>query len=183
MIVLAEVLRVGEHGLEELQRNDFHSLIVDGVDAGHAYVLNHAEMCKVFLAECHPEARTLYGGEVQHQALQLLVVEQIALARAYVGVGEALVYFQRAGGHPLAVLPVAAVLGYLADVYLGVEVGGECFAVVAGVAVNDVEVFHLLEIVLGGVGGEYGRHSGVKAAAQYSGEAGVLEALAVGPLP
>ena len=92
-------------------------------------------------------------------------------------------HFERAGCDPLAVFVVTAVLGDFADVDFGVEVGGEGFAMVAGVAVHDVEVVHLAEVVLGGVGGEYARHAGVEAAAEDGGEAGLFEAFAVGPLP
>ena len=37
--------------------------------------------------------------------------------------------------HPVTVLPVGAVCGHLAQIYLGVEVGSERIAVVAAVAV------------------------------------------------
>ena len=84
---------------------------------------------------------------------------------------------------PLAVLPVAAALGDFADVDFGVEVGGEGLAVVAGVAVDDVEILHLAEVVLGGIGRKHTADAGVEAAAEDGGEAGLLEALAVGPLP
>ena len=54
---------------------------------------------------------------------------------------------------------------------------------VAGVAVDDVEVVDLVEVVLGGVGREDGRHARVEAAAEDRREARGLEAVLVGPLP
>ena len=96
---------------------------------------------------------------------------------------ERLVDLQSAGLHPLAVLPVAALLRDLADVDFGVEVGGEGLAVIAGVAVHDVQRVHLAEVVLGGIGGVHAAHAWVKTAAQDSRQTGLLKALAVSPLP
>ncbi len=93
------------------------------------------------------------------------MVEEVRFALAYVGVGQRQMYFQRAGGNPFAVLPVASVLGDFTDVYFGVEVGGEGFAVVAGVAVDDVKVLGLAEVVFHGVGSKYAGHTRVESAA------------------
>lgn len=62
--------------------------------------------------------------------------------------------FERLGLYPLAVLIVKAFLCDLPDVYLWVEVGSEGLVVVAGVAVDDVEILYLVKIVLCGVGRE-----------------------------
>ena len=111
------------------------------------------------------------------------MIHQVALARTDHGVGEGLVDFQRTRLYPLAVLPVAALLGNLADIDFGVEVGGESLAVVAGIAVHDVEGVHFAEVVLGGIGGIDAAHARVKTATQDGGQPGLLKALAVSPLP
>ena len=41
-VVLAEVLRIGQNGFEELQRYDFLAIVEHGVDASHADVLDYA---------------------------------------------------------------------------------------------------------------------------------------------
>ena len=69
------------------------------------------------------------------------------------------------GVDPLSIFPVTAFLGHFTDVDLGVEVGGKSFAVAARVGVDDVEVVHLIEVVLGGIGSKYARDAGVKPAA------------------
>jgi hypothetical protein len=86
------------------------------------------------------------------------------------------------GLHPLAVLPVAAALGDLADVDLGIEVGGKGLAVVAGVAVDDVQLVDLVEEVLLGVGAVDVGHAGIENRAEQRHE-GLLEAVPIGPLP
>ena len=55
--------------------------------------------------------------------------------------------------------------------------------VVACVAVNDVEVLNLVEVVLCSVCCEHSAHSRVEAAAQYCGESCLTETVHVGPLP
>ncbi len=196
VVVLAQVLRVGQHRLEELQRHNLHlhlhlliggsgerSLVFNLVDARHTQVLDAVEVGEILLAEGHPEAGALDCGVVLHERLNLLVVEQIALLGAHVGVGQRLVYLQRRGLHPFAVFPVKSLLRNLADVDFGVEVGGESLVVVAGVAVYYVEILYLVEVVLRGVGGEHARHARVEAAAQDCREARVLKAFLVSPLP
>ncbi len=138
-------------------------------------------MGEVFLSECHPESRAAQCGEILHEALEFLVIEQVALARTDVGVGEGAVYLEILCLDPFPFLPVFPFLGDFADIDFRIEIGGEGFAVVAGVAVHDVEVTHLGEMVLGGVSHEYGGDSG--AAAEDGRQAGLFEAIAVGPLP
>ena len=73
VVVLAEVLRVRQYGLEELQWYDFHlgslagavgqwSLVFYLVDAAHAEVLYTVEIGEILLTECHPEASLLMVG-------------------------------------------------------------------------------------------------------------------------
>ena len=101
IIVLAEVLRVGQHGLEELEGNYLHldgTAAIGGfggvfkfVDARHSDVLDNVEVLEVLLAEGHPEAGALDGGLVLHKALNLLVVEEVAFLRTDIGIGQGLV--------------------------------------------------------------------------------------------
>ena len=193
VVVLAQVLRVGEHGLEELQGHYFHaggagavgqwSLVFNLVDAAHADVLNDVEVLKILLAEGHPEAGLTDGGIVFNERLQFLVVQQVALPRSDVRIGERLVDFQRLGFYPLPVFVVEAFLRYLADVDFRVEVGGKGLVMVAGIAVHDVKVVYLVEVVLGGVGRIDAAHARVEAAAQDGSEPGLAEAVHVCPLP
>ena len=81
-IVLAQLLRIRQDSLEELDRHDLLSVVVDRLDACHANVLDHLEVLEILLPEGHPEARPTYRGEVLDERLQLLVVEQIRLAYA-----------------------------------------------------------------------------------------------------
>ena len=74
-------------------------------------------------------------------------------------------------------------LGHLADVDLGIEIGGKGLVVVASVAVDDVEVGDLVEVVLGGVGGVDAADTGVKSAAEDGGETRFLESILIRPLP
>ena len=111
------------------------------------------------------------------------MIHEVTFARPDFGIGERFVDFERTGLNPFAILVIAALLGDFADVDFGVEVGGESLAVIAGVAVDDVEVVHLLEVMLGGIGSVDAAHTWVEAAAQNGCQTSLLEAFAVGPLP
>ena len=192
-VVLAEVLRIGQYRLEELQRNYLHlditrsvskrRLVLYFVDTTHSNVLYHLEVLQILLTEGHPETCTLYGGIVYHERLYLLVVQEVAVARTDVRIVKVLVYLQRFCLYPLAVLPVESLLGYLADVYLGIKVRCESLMVVAGITVHDVEILYLLEVVLCSIGCEDARHTRVEAAAEDGCQTSLLESLAVCPLP
>ena len=58
---------------------------------------------------------------------------------------------------------------YFADIYFGVEVGCECFVMIAGIAVYDVEIVYLVEMVFCGIGCECLRNSGVESASEDGG--------------
>ena len=111
------------------------------------------------------------------------MVEQVAVLRADDRVVVHPLDGERVGFLPFALFPEATALGDFADVDLWVEVRGELVAVVAGVGVHDVDRLNRVEEVLLGVGAEDVGHAGVEARAEEGGEASLLEACAVGPLP
>ena len=180
---------LGQHGLQELQRDDLHAVVDDGVDARHAHVLQHLQVVQVAGREAHPELRPLDRREVLHEAFHLLVVHAVDLVGAHaVGAFETFVHGHRVGLDELPVLavepfPVAALGAHLADVDLRIEVGREGLAVVAAVHVHDVDRLDLVEEVLGHPGGEDVGGAGVEAAAQQRADPLRGEPFAVGPLP
>ena len=111
------------------------------------------------------------------------MVKEVAFARTNFGIGEGLVYFEWFGLNPFAVFPIESLLCDFADVDFGVEVSGEGFVVVAGVAVDDVEIVDFVKVVFGRISGIDARDARVEATAQNGGESGLLKALFVGPLP
>ena len=166
-----------------MQRNDLLALEFHRFDAVQAQVLDHLQMLEITVAEGHPEAPALYLGHVLAQRLHLLVVEQEHLARADLGEIEDAGDLHRSGGHPVAVLPVAAIGGHLTDVDLRIEVGGEGVAVIAGVAVEDVHRVDAIEVVLTGVGGEDVGYTRVETGTEQGREPGLFESVLIGPLP
>ena len=67
IVVLAQILRVRQYSFQELQRNDFHSIIVDRFDTCHTDILNDTQVSQVFLSERHPEACAFDGREILDQ--------------------------------------------------------------------------------------------------------------------
>ena len=80
------------------------------------------------------------------------MMQQVRLTRTYVRIGQRQVELQRLCLYPLPVLVVQSLLRNLADVDLRIEVGGEGMMVVASIAVDDIEILNLVEVMLGGVG-------------------------------
>ena len=135
------------------------------------------------MAEGHKEADALDALDVDAEAFQLLVVQQVHVLFAHACKVIFALNFHGFGFYPMAVLPVAAVSSYFADVDFRVEVGGKRIAVVAAVAVQNIDVVNLVKIVLLCIGRENAGYARVKAAAQNSADAGLFEFLAVSPLP
>ena len=174
---------IGQHRLEELDRDDLHPVVHDRVDAGHADVLDHAQVGEVLLSEGHPEAGAPDRGVVLHERFELFVVDDVRFAFADFRIVQRFVNLVGFGYDPASVLVVAPFLRYFADVDFGVEVGGEGHAVIAGVAVDDVEVVYFVEVMLGGIGREDGRNARIETAAEDGREAFGLETVLIGPLP
>ena len=111
------------------------------------------------------------------------MVQQIGLAWSDVGVGEGLVNLQRLRLNPLTVLIVESLLRNLTDVDLGVEVRGESVMMVTGIAIDNVEIVYLVEVVLGGVCRIDTRDTRIKTTTQNGSQTSLLESVFIGPLP
>ena len=176
-------MRVGKDGFQELQRNNLHAVIFHFVYAGHTDILDDTQVCEVFLAKRHPEACTLDGGEILHQRLQFFVIKQVGVAWTDVRISQVFVDFQRLGCHPFSVFIIAAVLCNLTDVDFRIEVGGECFMMISGITVYDVQILYFVKMMFGGVCRIYAAYSRVETAAEDGGQSGIFEAFLIGPLP
>ena len=76
-IVLSERAGIGQYGFEELYRHYLLPVIHHRVDSRHAYVLDNAEVCEIFLTEGHPETGATDRGEVEDKTLKFFVIEQV----------------------------------------------------------------------------------------------------------
>ena len=111
------------------------------------------------------------------------MVKQIRVFGANIGIFHRFVDGHRVDFNPLAVFPVFAALGDFADIDFGIEVGGESFAMVAGIAVHDIQIMDFIEIMFGGVSGINTSYTGVEAATEQGHNAGFFVAVLVSPLP
>jgi inorganic pyrophosphatase len=137
------------------------------------------------LVKCRPIGVVLMidGGEVDDKALNLLVMQEIALAGTDIGIVQGLVNLHRFGLDVLSVLVVKSLLGNFTNVDFGIEVGGECLVMVSGIAVHNVQIVDFIEVVLCDISGKHTGHTGVETASQNGAKASLLEAFTVGPLP
>ena len=111
------------------------------------------------------------------------MVQQVAVARTDVGIVQILVNLQWLCLHPLAVFPIETLLRNLTDIDLRVEVGGESLVVVTSIAVNDVQILNLLEVMLGSISCIDAGNTRVETTTEDSGEASLFETLTISPLP
>src|SRR5690606_23459846 len=84
---------------------------------------------------------------------------------------------------PLTVFPVLTLLRYFADIDFSVEIRRKGLTMIACVAVNNVEIVNLLEMVLRCISSIDIGNSGVKAAAQDCSEPCFFELVLICPLP
>src|SRR5690625_226776 len=94
------------------------------------------------------------------------MVEQVDILLADAIEVELALLGQRRSLYPLPFLPVAAIRGNLANVDLGVEVGGKGVAMIAAVGIENIDAVNFVEQVLLRVGAVNIGHAGVEAAAQ-----------------
>ena len=140
-------------------------------------------MGQILLTKGHPKACSLDGGEVKHQTLELFVVEQVALTHTDTGVMEGTMDLLRLRLYPLSIEVVFTLLGNLADIDLGIKVRSKCLVMIPSVAVYNIKVVDLVEVMLGGIGCKYARYPGVETTSKDSSKAGLFESFAIGPLP
>ena len=140
-------------------------------------------MGQVLLSECHPETGTLQSRVILHQRFQFFVVEQIRIPFSNVRISQILVNLQRSGFHPFTILIKTSVLSNLTDIDFRIKVGCKRFAVVASVAVHDIQIMDFIKIMLSRISRENCRHTRVEAASQNSSQALLLKAILISPLP
>ena len=92
-------------------------------------------MSQIALTEGHEETDALDSRHILCQRLDLLMMKQIHVFLANLWEIIFSFNFHRFCLYPVSVLPVGAVCGYLAEVDLRVEIGGERITVVSTVAV------------------------------------------------
>ena len=92
-------------------------------------------------------------------------------------------HLQRFRFNPFAILIIESFLCDFADIDLGVEVGSKCLVMVSGIAVNDIKIMNLVEMMLGSIGCVDARHARVESAAEDSRQSGLFESVFVCPLP
>ena len=100
-------------------------------------------------------------------------------------VGERIIHGprQRIGFHPFAAFPVAAARGHFADIDFRVKIRGKGLAVIARVAVDDIQHMHFVQLVLENPRGKDIRHAGIETGTEQRGQTGLAEAVLIGPLP
>ena len=123
-------------------------------------------MREVALTERHEEANASDALQVLGKRLNFLVMQKIhILLTDLVEVVDAL-NRHRLRLHPMPVLPVATLRGNFADVDFGIEIGRKRIAMVAPIAVEDIQRLNRVEIVLLRIGREDLRYAGVESTAE-----------------
>ena len=111
------------------------------------------------------------------------MVKQIALLGPHIRVRQRLVELQGFRLHPLSVFPVESLLRNFADIDFWIEVGGKSLVMVAGIAVNDIEIVDFVKMMFGCVCRVYTGYSRVESAAEDGSQSCLFKTLPVGPLP
>ena len=140
-------------------------------------------MVQVALAKGHKKADALDVWQVLAQRFNFLVVQQVHILLTDL---VKVIFPLDAHGRdldPLAVFHIAAGGRNFAQVDFGVKVGGEGIAMVAAVAVQDIDGVNGVKLMLGGVSAVSLGNARVKAAAQQGSQAGILKLFLIGPLP
>ncbi len=140
-------------------------------------------MLDIGFAKGHPETDLFQALDVLDEAFLFLVIDQVGGFRADFRIVDHRLDRQGRNFHPLAVFPVFAILGHFTEIDFRIEVRGEGLAMIAGIAVDNVDIFDLVEQEFLRIGAIDIRHARIEAAAENGRDALVLELVLVGPLP
>jgi hypothetical protein len=169
-VVGREASRVGQTGLEEVERDD--ALAAGGGDLlviKQANFFENLKAAQIVVAEAHPKAHGFDTLDVLRERVNLVVTHQIEFVAA--NLGKVVVGGPRVVGigAPFPVLKAAGVLDDLAQVDLGIEVRRKKAAVAAVVHVHDVDGGDAVEFVTHGVGAVGVDDAGVESRAEDGG--------------
>ena len=178
-----ERCRIREQRLQELDRNNLVTLEFNRCRSQHTDILEAVHVHQIALPKGHEEPDTLDIRDILGKGLDLLVVQQVHILVADACEIVLTLDLHGLGLDPVAVLPVGAVGGDFTEVDLRVEVGCERIAVVAAVAVEDVDIVDLVKVVLEGIRREHARYARIEAGAKECSEPCSLEFLLICPLP
>ena len=92
-------------------------------------------------------------------------------------------YLHRFRLYVLAILPIKTLLCDFANVNLGVEIRGKGFMMITSIAIDNVEILYFIKVMLGSVCRKDAGNAWVEAATKDGAKSGLLEALAIRPLP
>ena len=140
-------------------------------------------MGQIALAEGHEKADSFYARDVFGKSLNFFMVKKVHILLAYLI--EVIFPFDRhwRNFYPVAVFPVRAGSGYLAEVDFRIEVGCKRISVVAAVAVQNINGMDFVEVVFLRIGCKNAGDTRVKAGSEKTGDAGFFETVHIGPLP
>ena len=175
--------RIREKSLEELDRNDLVAFKLNGSRREHANVFEALHVSEIALSECHEETDPLNFRNVYGQRFKLFVMQKIHILHSD---GIEIVFpldAHRGDLYPLAVLDIASGRGNLAEIYFRVEVCCERIAVIAAIAVKDIDRVDRVELMLFCISAVSLCNAGIEAAAEKSRKSGLLELLFICPLP
>ncbi len=140
-------------------------------------------MSQILLSESHPETGPLNGRIVLHQRLQLLMIKQIRIPFANMGISQHFMNLQRTGLHPAPVFPVTAMLRNLANIDFRIEISSKCHPMVSGITIHNIQIMNLIKIMFGCISCKNSRYTRVKPASQNSSQPFFLKTVMVSPLP
>ena len=140
-------------------------------------------MRQIFLTEGHPETGTLDRREILGQAFQLLMIHQIGFARTHIRVVQRLMDTQRIGFLPFAIFVILTTLGNFTNIDFRIEIGRKSLVMVTGIAIDNIQILDLIEMMFGCISCINTRYSRIKSTTQDGRQASLFETLFVGPLP
>ena len=121
-------------------------------------------MGQIALSEGHEETDPFDARDIQGKAFDFLMMEQVHIFLAYFC--KLILSLDLHGFclYPVTVLPVGAFGRNFTDVDLRIEIGSKGIAVVAAVAVQDVNVIDLVKFMFQSIRGKHSCNPRVKAA-------------------
>ena len=140
-------------------------------------------MSEVLLPESHPKTSTFNRRIIFNQRFQLLVINQIGFFGAYIRISERTMNLVRLCLDPFSVLVILTFLGYFPDIDFGIEIGSECHTMITGIAIDNIEILHLFEIMFRRIGRINPAHTRIESATENSRQPGLLKTFPISPLP
>ena len=143
----AKACRIRKKFFQELDRNNFLSIVLDWCCRKHSHILKTTHMIQIALSKSHKETNTFYARDCLCKRLYLLMVKKVHILLSDLIKIVLSLYFHWRNLHPMSVFPVASRCTYFTKIDFRIKVCRKCISMITAITVQNVNGINLIKFM------------------------------------